>query len=186
MRKEVFFLAYHLHWGQDEILELPVEDRWAYVRLLSDQLEREQGAIEAAHRLNVLVPADRPRASEIVEGLAAGGIEAVWRGSGTGGRWRAGDLVAGGGQVHVAVQSVKPGERAGLLARHAGEGDAARAALEAARLTVCVSDADWSQLLVAVVDAVAALTGGWILDVGSGELHDRATFRRLHDAGGSG
>lgn len=50
LRKEVFFLAYHLHWGCADILDLPTHDRWAFVRLLSDQLEREQEAVKAARR----------------------------------------------------------------------------------------------------------------------------------------
>lgn len=48
--KEVFFLAYHLHWGHDEIVDLPTDDRWAYVRLLTERLEKEQDALEQARR----------------------------------------------------------------------------------------------------------------------------------------
>jgi hypothetical protein len=50
LRREVFFLAYHLHWGHDEILGLPTGDRWWYVRQLSEQLESEQAAVESARR----------------------------------------------------------------------------------------------------------------------------------------
>ena len=50
MRKEIFFLAYHLHWGHGEVLDLPIDERWAFVRLLADQLEREHDAIERARR----------------------------------------------------------------------------------------------------------------------------------------
>jgi hypothetical protein len=48
LRQEVFFLAYHLHWSHSEAVDLPVGDRWAYVRLLIDQLEREKSEIEEA------------------------------------------------------------------------------------------------------------------------------------------
>lgn len=44
----MFFLAYHLHWGPDEVTALPTDERWAYVRLLADQLEREQQQMEEA------------------------------------------------------------------------------------------------------------------------------------------
>ena len=50
MRQEVFFLAYHLHWGHGEVLDLPTDERWAYVRLLSEQLQKEQEAVERAKR----------------------------------------------------------------------------------------------------------------------------------------
>jgi hypothetical protein len=50
LRKEVFYLAYHLHWGHEEIMDLSTDDRWAYVRLLNEQMEREQEEIEAASR----------------------------------------------------------------------------------------------------------------------------------------
>lgn len=50
LRKEVFFLAYHLHWGCADILDLATDDRWAFVRLLSDQLEREQDALARARQ----------------------------------------------------------------------------------------------------------------------------------------
>ena len=46
----MFFLAYHLHWGYDELLDMPVDDRWGFVRLLKEQLEREKGALEQARR----------------------------------------------------------------------------------------------------------------------------------------
>jgi len=48
LRREVFYLAYHLHWSVWDILDLPTEDRWAYVRLLSGRLEEEHEAIEQA------------------------------------------------------------------------------------------------------------------------------------------
>lgn len=49
MHREVFFLAYHLHWSPSETVDLPVADRWAYVHLLLEQLERERDQIEEAH-----------------------------------------------------------------------------------------------------------------------------------------
>ena len=50
LQKEVFFLAYHLHWGHSEVMELSTDERWAFVRLLSEQLERERDAVEQAKR----------------------------------------------------------------------------------------------------------------------------------------
>ncbi|QXJ21271.1 hypothetical protein AGRA3207_002108 [Actinomadura graeca] len=46
----MFFLAYHLNWGVEEILGLPTEERWHYLRQLTGQLEGERDAIEAARR----------------------------------------------------------------------------------------------------------------------------------------
>jgi hypothetical protein len=48
LRREVFFLAYNLHWGYSEVLEMPTDERWAFVRLLIEQLEREQEAVKQA------------------------------------------------------------------------------------------------------------------------------------------
>lgn len=50
LRREVFFLAYHLHWSWSEITDLDIEERRAYVRLLVEQIERENAQIEAARR----------------------------------------------------------------------------------------------------------------------------------------
>jgi hypothetical protein len=50
LREEVFFLAYHLHWSHSEAVDLPIGDRWAYVRLLIDQLERENAQVAEARR----------------------------------------------------------------------------------------------------------------------------------------
>lgn len=50
LRKEVFFLAYHLHWSHSEIMDLDTLDRQAYVRLLVEQIERENAQIEASRR----------------------------------------------------------------------------------------------------------------------------------------
>jgi hypothetical protein len=46
----VFYLGYHLHWPPQDTLALATPDRWAYVRLLGEQLERERDAIEAEGR----------------------------------------------------------------------------------------------------------------------------------------
>lgn len=48
LQREVFFLAYHLHWSPDMTLGLETPERWAYVRLLVDQLENERSAIDDA------------------------------------------------------------------------------------------------------------------------------------------
>lgn len=48
LQQEVFFLAYHLHWAWSEIMELPVDERRAYVNLLARQIERENAQIKAA------------------------------------------------------------------------------------------------------------------------------------------
>jgi hypothetical protein len=46
----VFFLAYHLHWSWTELMELDSSERRAYVRLLVEQVERENAQIEASRR----------------------------------------------------------------------------------------------------------------------------------------
>ncbi len=50
LRKEVFFLAYHLHWSWQEIMDLETNERREFVRLLIEQIERENAQIEAARR----------------------------------------------------------------------------------------------------------------------------------------
>jgi hypothetical protein len=50
LRKEIFFLAYHLHWSWDELMEMDIEERQAYCRLLIEQIERENEQIKAARR----------------------------------------------------------------------------------------------------------------------------------------
>jgi hypothetical protein len=49
LRREVFTLAYHLHWSPDAVLAQPVGERRAYLRLLQEQLEREEEAMKGAH-----------------------------------------------------------------------------------------------------------------------------------------
>lgn len=44
----MFILAYHLHWARQAILDLPVTERWRYLKLLEEQLERERDAQRGA------------------------------------------------------------------------------------------------------------------------------------------
>ena len=48
LRKEVFFLAYHLHWSFAELMDMEVGERGAYVGLLVEQIERENARIAEA------------------------------------------------------------------------------------------------------------------------------------------
>ena len=50
LRKEIFFLAYHLHWSWTEIMSLDSDERRMFVQLLIEQIERENAQIEAARR----------------------------------------------------------------------------------------------------------------------------------------
>jgi len=50
LRKEIFFLAYHLHWSWKELMDMDVAERQAYVQLLIEQIERENQQIEEARR----------------------------------------------------------------------------------------------------------------------------------------
>ena len=50
LRKEIFFLAYHLHWSWGEIMALDIDERRAFVQLLVEQIERENAQIEAARK----------------------------------------------------------------------------------------------------------------------------------------
>jgi hypothetical protein len=43
----VFYLAYHLHWGWRDILDLDLEERRAYVQLLAARIEEENRELEA-------------------------------------------------------------------------------------------------------------------------------------------
>ncbi|WP_414583852.1 DUF6760 family protein [Scytonema sp. PCC 10023] len=45
LHREVFLLAYHLHWSQTEILGLPIPERQRYLELLQEQLRREEEAV---------------------------------------------------------------------------------------------------------------------------------------------
>ena len=50
LRKEIFFLAYHLHWSWDSLMEMDVEERRSYCRLLVEQIERENAQMQSARR----------------------------------------------------------------------------------------------------------------------------------------
>jgi hypothetical protein len=50
LRNEIFFLAYHLHWSWEELMDLETTERRAYVRLLVEQIERENERLEEARR----------------------------------------------------------------------------------------------------------------------------------------
>jgi Family of unknown function (DUF6760) len=50
LRREVFFLAYHLHWSWEELMSLDSAERRAFVALLVEQIERENARIEEARR----------------------------------------------------------------------------------------------------------------------------------------
>jgi hypothetical protein len=51
LQKEAFFLAYHLHWGYADVMDMATGERWEFVRMLAAQLEREQESLERArHR----------------------------------------------------------------------------------------------------------------------------------------
>lgn len=42
--REVFFLAYHLHWSREEILNLSVPERSGYMEMLREQLKERRSA----------------------------------------------------------------------------------------------------------------------------------------------
>jgi hypothetical protein len=44
----VFYVAYHLHWSWSEIMGLPTVERREFVRLLAQQIERENAQIQQA------------------------------------------------------------------------------------------------------------------------------------------
>jgi hypothetical protein len=50
LRRELFFLAYHLHWSWSEIMDMAIDDRRAFAALLREQIERENAEIEGARR----------------------------------------------------------------------------------------------------------------------------------------
>jgi len=41
LRREVFYLAYHLHWPWSEIMALTVDERRAFVEMLADRIEED-------------------------------------------------------------------------------------------------------------------------------------------------
>lgn len=46
LRQEVFYLAYHLHWSYTTIMDMDTSERQEFVRLLSEQIEREYQAVK--------------------------------------------------------------------------------------------------------------------------------------------
>jgi hypothetical protein len=42
--REVHYLAYHYHWGEQEIMEMPREKRRKYIEVLADEVERINSA----------------------------------------------------------------------------------------------------------------------------------------------
>lgn len=48
LRREVFFLGYHLHWPYGEIMRMETAERREFVRLLADAIERQNEAAERA------------------------------------------------------------------------------------------------------------------------------------------
>jgi hypothetical protein len=50
LRREIFFLAYHLHWSWSELMDMDTDERRAYVALLVEQIERENAQIEASRK----------------------------------------------------------------------------------------------------------------------------------------
>lgn len=48
LRREIFYLAYHLHWAHEDILGLATDERRAFLELLNEQLQREQQSVNQA------------------------------------------------------------------------------------------------------------------------------------------
>lgn len=44
--REIHYLAYHYHWGEREIMEMPREKRQRYIEVLADEIERLNNAVE--------------------------------------------------------------------------------------------------------------------------------------------
>ncbi|AQA21988.1 hypothetical protein BTZ20_0501 [Rhodococcus sp. MTM3W5.2] len=40
LRREIHYLAYHYHWSEREIMEMPRHRRQRYVTQLADEIER--------------------------------------------------------------------------------------------------------------------------------------------------
>lgn len=47
LRREVFFLGYHLHWPFGELMDMEADERRQYVRLLIEQIEQENARIDS-------------------------------------------------------------------------------------------------------------------------------------------
>jgi hypothetical protein len=43
--RQVHYLAYHYHWSEHEILEMPRDKRLAYIEILADEIERLNNAL---------------------------------------------------------------------------------------------------------------------------------------------
>ena len=43
--REVHYLAYHYHWSEKEIMEMPKDQRRNYIEVLADELDRLNNAI---------------------------------------------------------------------------------------------------------------------------------------------
>lgn len=50
LRQEVFYLGYHLHWAHGDILDLETVERRHFVRMLSEEIDRQNAALEDARR----------------------------------------------------------------------------------------------------------------------------------------
>ena len=50
LRREVFYLSYHLHWSHAEIVGLDIAQRRAFSALLSEEIERQNRAYEDVRR----------------------------------------------------------------------------------------------------------------------------------------
>jgi hypothetical protein len=50
LRREVFYLSYHLHWSRAEIVGLDVTERRAFVQLLAEEIDRQNRAYEDVRR----------------------------------------------------------------------------------------------------------------------------------------
>ncbi len=48
LRREIFYLAYHLHWSYSEIVAMPSDERQSFVRLLAEEIERQNREMEEA------------------------------------------------------------------------------------------------------------------------------------------
>jgi hypothetical protein len=48
LRQEIFALGYHLHWSWSEAMDLEIDERQAYVRLLADVLAEQKAEMDRA------------------------------------------------------------------------------------------------------------------------------------------
>jgi hypothetical protein len=52
LRREIFYLAYHLHWPYESILAMESDERQSFIKLLSDEIQRQNQEIEDALKKN--------------------------------------------------------------------------------------------------------------------------------------